>query len=134
MLNRTPQAIRDFGVSKSQFKWLLLVNKHLSFFDLVIAINLSISANAGSPTSSRLVSVLLKGFSLADLTIFTYNIDLNTANIFIKDRLFLLLFLFFFWNFGFVTFGNNFSYRIFAIFSITSYFFDRLGCLLLFCR
>ena len=100
MLNCSPDAMRHFGIAKHHLKRFLLVNKDLTFLDLIISINLPISPDSWPSRTPLNVSILLKFFSFANLTIFTNNVDFNSANILIK-RIFLVYMT---WNLRFTTF------------------------------
>ena len=92
MLDGAPQTVRHLRVTQNHLERLWLVQEYFTFLNLIIFVDFSISADTRSSCSPRHVPILFKCLSLAYLTVFTNDVDLDTAYIFIKDTLFLNLF------------------------------------------
>ena len=85
MLYGAPQTMRYFRITQSQFERLLLVHEHFALLDLVITIDLSISANTRSSSALWQVSIVFKCFSFPNFTVLADDIDLNPSDVFIKN-------------------------------------------------
>lgn len=84
VLNGPPESVWHLWITQGHLKWFLPVNEDFTFFDLIVAIYLSICADSWSAGTLGQVSIVLEGFALAHLAIFTDDVDLDAPNVLIK--------------------------------------------------
>jgi len=91
MFDGAPKPMWNLRITQCHFEWLLTIEEHFARINLVISINFAICADSWSSEASIVMPVLLKSLSLANLSIFSNDVDFNSANVLIEHS---LLFLF----------------------------------------
>ena len=77
--------MRYLRITQSQFKRLLPVQEHFTLLNLVITVDLSVSADTRSSRALWQVSVVFKCLSFANFTVLADDIDLNPSDVFVEN-------------------------------------------------
>ena len=85
VLNRSPESVWHCRGAKGHLKWLLLVEEHFAFDDLIITVDLSIRANARSSRAFGQMTIMVVCFALAHFAVLPDDIDLNPSDILVEN-------------------------------------------------